>query len=517
VNLANLLIRSGRGRRDGPAVALGAAVLWRYGELAERAARLAGALREGFGLEPGARVALVMKNCPEFLELVYACWHAGLAAVPVNAKLHPLELRHILGHSGARLCFATPDLAAAIGNQAADLERLTEVIDVHTPAYRRLLREEPVDLVPRGPDDLAWLFYTSGTTGRPKGAMLSHRNLMAMTLCYFADVDRIAPGDCILHAAPLSHGSGLYGLPHLAAGVCQVIPEGGGFDPAEIFALLPAHPGLMMFAAPTMVKRLVDHRAAGAADTANLKTIVYGGGPMYLEDLKRGQEHFGPVFAQIYGQGESPMTITALDKADHADTGHPRHAARLASAGRAQTAVEVRLADAADRSLPPGAPGEVLVRGDTVIPGYWDDPEATAVALRGGWLHTGDIGVFDEDGYLTLKDRSKDLIISGGANIYPREVEEALQAHAGVMECAVVGRPHAEWGEEVVAFVVARPDAEIEAEALDAHCLLRIARFKRPKAYRFVEALPKNNYGKVLKTELRARAVDEEEDGGPRS
>ena len=170
-----------------------------------------------------------------------------------------------------------------------------------------------------------------------------------------------------------------------------------------------------------------------------------------------------------------------------------RQQRRLASAGRAQTAVEVRVADAEDGTLPPGEPGEVLVRGDTVIPGYWDDPDATAAALRGGWLHTGDVGVFDQDGYLTLKDRSKDLIISGGANIYPREVEEALQAHAGVRECAVVGRPHADWGEEVVAFVVARPDAEITAETLDAHCLERIARFKRPKTYRFVEALPKNN------------------------
>jgi long-chain acyl-CoA synthetase len=512
VNLANLLIRSGRSRREGPAVALGAAVLWRYGELAGRAARLAGALRGRFGLEPGERVALVMKNCPEFLELVYACWHAGLAAVPVNAKLHPLELGYILDHSGARLCFATPELATAIGGGAAELERLDEVIDVHAPAYRRLLREEPIGLVPRGPNDLAWLFYTSGTTGRPKGAMLSHRNLMAMTLCYFADVDSVAPGDCILHGAPLSHGSGLYGLPHLAAGACQVIPESGGFDPAEIFALLPAHPGLMMFAAPTMVKRLVDQPAAGAADSANLKTIVYGGGPMYLEDLKRGQERFGQVFAQIYGQGESPMTITALNKTDHADTAHPRHAARLASAGRAQTAVEVRLAGADDRTLPPGEPGEVLVRGDTVVPGYWDDPDATAAALRGGWLHTGDIGVFDEDGYLTLKDRSKDLIISGGANIYPREVEEALQAHAGVRECAVVGRPHPDWGEEVVAFVVARPGAAVNAAALDGHCLEHIARFKRPKTYRFVEALPKNNYGKVLKTELRVQAEQADAD-----
>ncbi len=502
MNLVNLLIRAGGSRREAPAVAVGAETLWSYGELALRAARLAAALRGRFGLEPGERVALVMRNCPAFLELLTACWHAGLAAVPVNAKLHPRELRHILEHSGARLCFATPELAAAVGGVSAGLTALREVIDVEGPAYRRLPQGEAA-AVARGPDDLAWLFYTSGTTGRPKGAMLSHRNLMAMTLCYFADVDAIAPGDCILHAAPLSHGSGLYGLPHLAAGACQVIPESGGFDPAEIFALLPAHPGATIFAAPTMVKRLVEHPGAGSAEIGNLKTIVYGGGPMYLEDLMGAMARFGNIFAQIYGQGESPMTITALDKAAHADSGHPRHGARLASVGRAQSAVEVRVADPEDRALPAGEPGEVLVRGDTVMLGYWDDPAATTETLKGGWLHTGDLGVLDEDGFLTLKDRSKDLIISGGANIYPREVEEALQGHEGVRECAVVGRPHAEWGEEAVAFVVAWPEAEADAEALDAHCLARIARFKRPRSYRFVEALPKNDTGKILKTELR--------------
>jgi len=503
MNLANLLVRAGRGRREAPAVAVGAAVLWRYGELAERVARLAAALRQAYGLAQGDRVALVMRNCPEFLELLYACWHAGLAAVPINAKLHPRELRFILEHSGAKLCFATPGEAAAIGAETASLADLRELVDVHAPAYQRLLRHDPINPAGGGPDDLAWLFYTSGTTGRPKGAMLSHRNLMTMSLCYFADVDSIAPDDCILHAAPLSHGSGLYGLPHLAAGACQVIPESGGFDPAELFALLPAHPGTMLFAAPTMAKRLIEHPAADEADMAHLKTVVYGGGPMYLQDLKNGQARYGQVFAQIYGQGESPMTITALDKAAHADSGHPRHEQRLASAGRAQTAVEVRVADPEDRALPPGQLGEVLVRGDSVMLGYWNDPAATAEALKGGWLHTGDMGLFDEDGFLTLKDRSKDLIISGGANIYPREVEEALQGHDQVQECSVIGRPHPEWGEEVVAFVVLKPDGKVTESKLDAHCLERIARFKRPKSYRFVEALPKNNYGKILKTELR--------------
>jgi long-chain acyl-CoA synthetase len=368
-----------------------------------------------------------------------------------------------------------------------------------------LTQGDPAALTPRAPEDVAWLFYTSGTTGRPKGAMLTHRNLLAMTLSYFADVDRIGPADAILHAAPMSHGSGCYILPHAARGACQVIPASGGFDPAEIVALLRHWRGVTMFAAPTMVKRLAEHPAAAASDHPGLKTIVYGGGPMYRADLDRASAVLGDRLAQIYGQGESPMCITALDKAAHAERGHPRHDARLASVGRAQAVVEVIVADDADRPLPPGAPGEVLVRGDSVMAGYWRDPEASARTLRGGWLHTGDIGVLDEDGFLTLRDRSKDLIIAGGANIYPREVEEVLLRHPAVAEAAVVGAPDAAWGERVVAFVVARPGVPCDPAALDAFCLAQIARFKRPRAYHLVEALPKNSYGKVLKTELRAR------------
>ncbi|MCH9000808.1 MAG: AMP-binding protein, partial [Proteobacteria bacterium] len=238
-------------------------------------------------------------------------------------------------------------------------------------------------------------------------------------------------------------------------------------------------------------------------------TVIYGGGRMYVEDLKQAMARLGNRFVQIYGQGESPMTITALSRAEHRNRDHPRYQARLASVGRAQTVVEVRVADREDRTVAPGELGEVLLRGDSVMLGYWDDPAATAATLRGGWLHSGDLGVMDEDGFLTLKDRSKDVIISGGANIYPREVEEILQRHPAVLECAVVGRPHAEWGEEVVAFVVARPGAALETAALDALCLARIARFKRPRVYRFVDALPKNDTGKVLKTELRDWAVEE--------
>jgi long-chain acyl-CoA synthetase len=205
------------------------------------------------------------------------------------------------------------------------------------------------------------------------------------------------------------------------------------------------------------------------------------------------------------------MTITGLSKAQHAETGHPRWEHRLGSTGIARTDVEVRVVDDADRDLPIGESGEVLARGDVVMAGYWNDPEATSRTLRGGWLHTGDIGAFDEDGFLTLKDRAKDMIISGGSNIYPREIEEVLLRHPDIAEVSIVGRPHAEWGEEVVAFVVARPGATVGEAELDALCLAHIARFKRPRLYRFVATLPKNNYGKVLKTELRRMLTAEAE------
>jgi long-chain acyl-CoA synthetase len=269
----------------------------------------------------------------------------------------------------------------------------------------------------------------------------------------------------------MSHGSGIYCVPHVLRAAKQVVPESGGFDPAEIFGLIRTHEGVAMFAAPTMVKRLVDHARDRTVALDNLKTIVYGGGPMYLADIRDAMNMMGPRFAQIYGQGESPMTITALSKWHHANTGHSRYETRLASVGVAQSAVEVRVAGENDAPLPAGEAGEILVRGDAVMRGYWENPDASATTLAGGWLHTGDVGVLDEDGFLTLKDRSKDLIISGGSNIYPREVEEVLLRHPGVAEVSVVGRTHPEWGEEVVAFVVRAAGASFGEGELDRLCL----------------------------------------------
>ncbi len=494
MNIASWLARAGLSHPGAPALGHGTRVVRDYGALAGRAARLAGGLR-ALGLQPGDRVAIVAKNSPEYVETIYGVWHAGAAAVPANAKLHGLELAYIIEHSGARVCFASAGLDGEIAAHApSNLERL---ITIGGAEYERLLAAEAVAAEPRAGDDLAWLFYTSGTTGKPKGAMLSHRSLSWASHAYLSEVDATAPGDPVLHAAPMSHGSGLYMMPHVARLGVNVIPESGAFEPDEIFRLFDAWPGMSMFAAPTMVKRLVESNAD--CDPANIRTIVWGGAPMYVEDALKALDRFGPRLAQIYGQGESPMTITTLSKQDIGDRGHPRWRERLASAGRPYACLEVTVADRADRPLPAGESGEILCRGDVVMSGYWCNPEATQAALKNGWLHTGDVGAFDAEGYLTLKDRSKDMIISGGSNIYPREVEEVLLTHAAVREASVIGRPDAEWGEVVVAYVV----GSASAAELDALCLNAIARFKRPKDYVFVDALPKNNYGKILKTELR--------------
>ncbi|HEY6026489.1 MAG TPA: AMP-binding protein [Pseudolabrys sp.] len=497
MNLALWLARAGLSHPSHPAAATGKRVVATYGNLAMRAAKLAGALRDRFKLAPGERVAIVAKNSPAYLELLYGIWHAGLAAVPANAKLHGSELGYILEHSGARICFVSPGLDAEIAPHAPQsLERMI-VIGGHE--YEALLAADAIDPVPRAGDDLAWLFYTSGTTGRPKGAMLTHRVLAAASFAYMTEVDPVGPGDTILHAAPMSHGSGLYIMAHVARLGVQVVPESGGFEPEEIFSLFGAYRRVSMFAAPTMIKRLVECPAEPHAD--NIRTLIWGGAPMYVEDALAALDRFGPRLAQIYGQGESPMTITTLSKEDIADRAHPRWRDRLGSAGRPYACLEVTVADGDDRPLPAGETGEILCRGEVVMPGYWRNDEATAATMRGGWLHTGDVGAFDAEGYLHLKDRSKDLIISGGSNIYPREVEEVLLTHPAVREVSVIGRADREWGEVVVAYVV----GEAGRDALDALCLARIARFKRPKDYVFVPALPKNNYGKILKTELRAR------------
>src|SRR3954452_829736 len=349
MNLALFLERAGRDDPRRPALGIGPRVLRDYGDMAGRVARLAGALRS-LGLDPGDRVAIVAQNCPAYVEVLYVIWHAGLAAVPVNARLHGAEQGYILEQSGARACFVSDGLDGGLAPHAPNsLERL---IVIGGTDYERLFAADPSAVVPRGGDDLAWLFYTSGTTGRPKGAMLTHKVLASASEAYLAEVNALAPGDPILHAAPMSHGSGLYIMAHVMRRGVNVVPESGGFEPEEIFELLRAWPGPSMFAAPTMVKRLVECGADCQAE--NIRTIVYGGAPMYVEDALKALERFGPRLAQIYGQGESPMTITTLSRQDIADRDHPRWLERLGSAGRPYACLDVLVADGEDRALPAG-------------------------------------------------------------------------------------------------------------------------------------------------------------------
>lgn len=502
MSLAQLLVDVARRQPTAPAITSETIDLT-YGDVARRMRSLAGAFRAA-GFRPGDRVVLWMDNCGEFFECLFGCWAAGLCAVPCNAKLHAREVAHVIGDCGAALMLTTPGLLTQAVEAAGDHCR---VVSTATPDYEACLAESPAALHRADPEELAWLFYTSGTTGRPKGAMLSHRVLLMMCHCYFADLDPLTPDDVKLHTAPLSHASGLYGLPFFLKGARHIVLP--GFDLDVIAETIGRHRNVTMFAAPTMLTRLVNSPVARAIDPDRIKTIYYGGGPMYVADLKRAIEVFGPRLYQIFGQGESPMTITGLDKSGHVSAGAPPLEDRLASCGLPRTGILVRVVDEEDRDLPTGEVGEIITKSDCVMQGYWNNSDATETTLRGGWLHTGDVGSLDEYGYLTLRDRSKDMIISGGSNIYPREIEEVLLRHPGLVEASVVGRPHPDWGEEVIAFVVPKPDETVSEQELDRLCLDNIARFKRPKSYRFVGPLPKNNYGKVLKTELR-RVLSEE-------
>ncbi len=514
MSLVETLLRQARAHPRRPAIFHGTHPVATYGQWAQRSSRLGQRLL-ATGLKQGDRVLLFMRNHPRYLEVLWAAWWVGLVVVPVNAKLHPREVEWIIDNAQARVGFVTADVAPS------PLAGLDWQIDVDSaeadlrwwPANTPQVEVPEAPVAPGHPDDLAWLFYTSGTTGRPKGVMITQRNLMTMGLTYFVDVDPIAPGDAIVYAAPQSHGAGLYAIPHVMAGARHVVPASGGVDPAELFELGRQLGPLSTFAAPTIVKRLVDHaeQAGWGPDESALsfKTIVHGGAPMYLADIQRALRVMGPRFVQIYGQGETPMVATALSRAQLAEASDPGYARRLASVGVAQTPVQVRVVDDRGQPLPNGEAGEVVVRGDSVMAGYWRNAQATAAAIRDGWLWTGDMGSLDSEGFLTLKDRSKDLVISGGSNIYPREVEEVLLTAPGVAEVAVVGAPDPEWGEVVVAFIVAHVGCDPGPQALDAHCLAHMARFKRPKRYVRVAELPKNNYGKVLKTALRQHLADE--------
>ena len=510
MNIGTLLTKSARTYPRNLAVACGPR-RWTYARFNERVNRLAHAFGR-LGVGHGDHVAILMQNLPEMLESMFACFKAGAAAVPINFRLHANEYAFVIDHSESELVVISAEFNAPISQIRDRLPRVRHIVtiaDAHEGIldYETLIRAESAgfDDADVDPDDVAWVFYTSGTTAQPKGALLTHRNLLAMTMNFYSDICQgFGPDDVALHAAPLSHGSGLYALPNVGKAAANIIPETVSFDVEKILEAIEAYGVTNMFAAPTMVKRMAESPALYRYDLRSLRILNYGGGPMLAQDLRVAIEKLGPCLVQLYGQGESPMTITFLPHRDHVLNGTPQQMKRLSSVGFARTDVEIRILDREDFELAPGDIGQIVTRSDLVMKGYWRNPEATAAALKDGWLHTGDVGYMDEDGYVFLLDRSKDLIISGGENIYPREIEEVLIRHPSVFEVAVIGVPHPEWGEAVKAVVVKAPGRDVSGEELIDFCKGRIASFKKPGSVDFVEELPKNNYGKVVKNVIRA-------------
>ncbi len=509
MNSFTFLEKAARLRPDQPALVHGLEVI-SYREFRARALRIGGNLL-ALGLKPGDRVAFCLANSPRILETIYGCFAAGLIVVPVNARLHPREIAYIISNSGARVLIHGPEYNDGIVEhlgEFAGLERRICTAQAKGAAHFDALLGAAAGLkeaAEREPTDPCWLFYTSGTTGKPKGAIWTHRTVRVVVMNYLADVYNIQPGEVVAHAAPMSHGSGIVALPAVARAATNVVLETRSFEPQALFALIErmkiSH---IAFLAPTQIIKMLEEYRPGQYDLSSLKAICYGGAPIYIEHLRNAMKAFGPVFAQIYGQGEAPITITGLNAAAHArllEANDPR----IGSAGTIRTDVEARCVDENDRPLPPGQAGEVVVRGDIVMQGYWNNPEATAEALRNGWLHTGDIGMFDESGYLFLLDRAKDMIISGGNNVYPREVEEVIVQHPAVATALVFGIPHEYWGEAVHALVVLEPGAKANAEEIIEHCGRNMAGYKKPKSVEFVEALPVSGYGKVMRREIREK------------
>ena len=500
-NVAGLLDGPGRWAAERPAVLAGDALVHTWAGLAGAVACRAGGLR-ALGVAPGDRVALFAGNWPGYLEALFAVWHAGAVVVPLSSRLHPREAAELLGAAGARACFATPELADGL---AACAGAAVPMIVAGEAEDRALLAAEPIAPVARDPGDDAWIFFTSGTTGRAKGARLTHGNLLAMTAAYYADVEPVSPRDAIIHVASLSHASGLFALPFVARGGPQVVPDSGGFDPGELLALVTRSERSTFFVPPTALRRLCRAPQLGETPVDRLGTVLVGAAPVRPDDLRSGVAALGPRLWNGYGQGETPLTATAMSAPAIAAAIRAADDERLGSVGVARFATRVRVVGEDDRPLPDGEVGEVVVDGPTVMAGYLDLPDASREALRGGWLHTGDLGRFGPGGHLTLVDRARDVVITGGYNVYPREVEDVLLAQPGVADAAIVGVPDPEWGERVVGYVVAEPGGAIDPEALDRRCLEAIARHKRPKEYVVVDELPRNPSGKVLKGALRER------------
>jgi acyl-CoA synthetase (AMP-forming)/AMP-acid ligase II len=490
-----------------------------WAQIDARVSAMAGALRE-LGVRPGDRILVQSRNNLQMFESCWVAFRLGCVWVPTNFRLTPPEVAYLGASSGA-VAMIVEDLFAGHADAVrAESPELRHIVTVGTPrvgehsyealVHQHLGRTPPPDIEATvAYDDPLWFFYTSGTTGRPKASTLTHGQMAFVVANHLAD---LIPGtterDCSIAVAPLSHGAGVHMLLNVARGAATVLMPGEKLDPEVFWQLVQQHRVSNLFTVPTIVKMLVEHGSVDRYDHSLLRFLIYAGAPMYRADQKLALQKLGPVMVQYFGMGEVTGCITVLPPDMHsADDDDPD--AHIGSCGRPRTGMEVAIFDAEMKPVPTGEVGEICCRGPAVHAGYYNNPEATAKALRGGWFHTGDLGRVDERGLVYITGRESDMYISGGSNVYPREVEEVLLTHPGVAEVAVLGVPDAKWGEIGVAVVVRRAGTHpLDEAALLAHLEGRCARYRWPRQVFFWDALPKSGYGKVSKKDIRRLLIE---------
>jgi long-chain acyl-CoA synthetase len=495
LNLASLLTESAERSPDAPAIRLGEAEL-SYAQLDDLSARLASLLGEK-GIEPGDRVGVMLPNVPQFPVAYYGVLRAGATVVPMNVLLKRREIAFYLEDSGAKLLLAWHGFAEEA--QAGAAEAGAEPIEVEPTSFAATLAElEPTPaLAETSEDDTAVILYTSGTTGKPKGAELTHANLWRNADVMGRTTGEIGASDVVFGGLPLFHSFGQTVAMNasLKVGAClTLVPK---FDPGEALATMQRDGVTHFYGVPTMFGALLHHPERESFDTSSLRICITGGAAMPVEVLRGFEDAFGAKVMEGYGLSEtSPVACS----------NHPDRERKAGSIGTPIEGVEMRVVDENDEEVAQGEVGEIVIRGHNIMKGYWQRPEATEEAMRGGWFHSGDMARIDEDGYFFIVDRKKDLIIRGGYNVYPREVEEVLYEHPKIREAAVVGVPHDEWGEEIGAAVVPMEGEELSPEEISAYVKERIAAYKYPRVVWFLDDLPKGPTGKILKREIEAPA-----------